>query len=224
VIRLWNRVGVFRSLAVVVLVMSVVGGVELTSGRQTQQNVGTSYTAAQSERDETAQLRADRLERERASVASRAAQREAQAKADAAAAAAAAQAKAAEDAAKKAAAPKTAAPTTPPNYGPIPASCSAYTGNRAIGCSILLQKGFGLDQMPCLDKLFTRESNWRVNASNPSGAFGIPQALPGSKMATAGADWQTNPATQITWGLGYIQGRYSTPCGAWAHSEATGWY
>jgi len=57
-----------------------------------------------------------------------------------------------------------------------------------------------------------------------SGAYGIPQALPGSKMASAGADWATNPATQITWGLGYITGRYGTPCGAWNHSQATGWY
>ena len=65
---------------------------------------------------------------------------------------------------------------------------------------------------------------WRVNAANSSGAYGIPQALPGSKMASAGADWQTNPATQIAWGLGYIAGRYGTPCGAWDHSESNGWY
>ncbi|WP_456236389.1 aggregation-promoting factor C-terminal-like domain-containing protein [Actinomyces mediterranea] len=52
----------------------------------------------------------------------------------------------------------------------------------------------------------------------------MPQALPGSKMAAAGVDWATNPATQITWGLGYIAGRYGTPCSAWAHSNAVGWY
>jgi len=63
-----------------------------------------------------------------------------------------------------------------------------------------------------------------VNAANPSGAYGIPQALPGSKMASAGADWATNPATQITWGLGYITSRYGTPCGAWGQSQSAGWY
>ena len=64
-----------------------------------------------------------------------------------------------------------------------------------------------------------------MNAYNASsGAYGIPQALPGSKMATAGADWETNAATQIEWGLGYVQGRYGTPCGAWAHSQDVGWY
>jgi hypothetical protein len=63
---------------------------------------------------------------------------------------------------------------------------------------------------------------YAYNAS--SGAYGIPQALPGSKMATAGADWETNAATQINWGLGYVNGRYGSPCGAWAHSESAGWY
>ncbi|KJL44942.1 hypothetical protein RR49_00093 [Microbacterium ginsengisoli] len=73
--------------------------------------------------------------------------------------------------------------------------------------------------------LWNRESGWRANALNPSsGAYGIPQALPGSKMATAGADWRTNGNTQINWGLAYISARYGSPCGAWAHSQATGWY
>jgi hypothetical protein len=64
-----------------------------------------------------------------------------------------------------------------------------------------------------------------VNAQNKSsGAYGIPQALPGSKMASAGADWQTNPATQITWGLGYISARYGTPCAAYAHLQSSNWY
>ena len=84
--------------------------------------------------------------------------------------------------------------------------------------------GWGDDQFACLLSLWNRESGWRVNAANSSGAYGIPQALPGSKMASAGADWQTNPATQIAWGLGYIAGRYGTPCGAWDHSESNGWY
>jgi hypothetical protein len=109
--------------------------------------------------------------------------------------------------------------------GPVPASCSEYSGNRAIGCTLLLEAGFSLDQMSCLDNLWTRESGWNEQAQNPSsGAYGIPQALPGDKMASHGGDWQTNPATQVSWGLDYISGRYGTPCGAWSHSEANGWY
>ncbi len=76
----------------------------------------------------------------------------------------------------------------------------------------------------CLDNLWSRESGWNVTAENASGAYGIPQALPGSKMATAGPDWQTNATTQIKWGLGYIQGRYGDPCGAWSFWEGHGWY
>jgi hypothetical protein len=80
-------------------------------------------------------------------------------------------------------------------------------------------------QYDCLVLLWNRESGWNYRASNPSsGAYGIPQSLPGTKMATAGADWRTNPNTQIRWGVGYIRDRYETPCGAWAHSQAVGWY
>ncbi|WP_394805746.1 aggregation-promoting factor C-terminal-like domain-containing protein [Clavibacter michiganensis] len=95
---------------------------------------------------------------------------------------------------------------------------------KGIARSILASQGMGDDQYACLDYLWTKESGWRVNAYNPSGAYGIPQALPGSKMASAGPDWQTNPATQITWGLGYIDSRYGSPCGAKAHSVLKNWY
>jgi Transglycosylase SLT domain len=96
---------------------------------------------------------------------------------------------------------------------------------RDIARALLPQFGFSSDQFGCLDSLWTRESGWNPSASNASsGAYGIPQALPGSKMASAGADWATNPATQIEWGLGYIQDRYGSPCGAWSHSESYGWY
>lgn len=84
--------------------------------------------------------------------------------------------------------------------------------------------GWGEDQFSCLESLWTKESNWNYQAYNPSGATGIPQALPGGKMASAGADWQTNASTQIAWGLGYIADVYGTPCGAWSHSQATDWY
>ena len=96
---------------------------------------------------------------------------------------------------------------------------------KAIGRAMAAERGWGDDQFVCLDKLWTKESNWRWNAENPSsGAYGIPQSLPGSKMASAGSDWRTNPATQISWGLGYISGRYGTPCSAWEHSMSVGWY
>jgi hypothetical protein len=85
--------------------------------------------------------------------------------------------------------------------------------------------GWGASQFGCLDSLWTRESKWSIHATNPSsGAYGIPQALPGSKMASAGANWRTSAITQIAWGLGYIRSVYGTPCGAWGHSEGHGWY
>lgn len=85
--------------------------------------------------------------------------------------------------------------------------------------------GWGADQFSCLDALWTKESGWNYQASNPSsGAYGIPQSLPGSKMATVAADWSTNATTQITWGLDYISRAYGTPCAAWGHSQAVNWY
>ena len=96
---------------------------------------------------------------------------------------------------------------------------------RVIAAALLSAYGWSQDQFSCLDSLWTRESNWNVHADNPSSsAYGIPQALPGSKMASAGADWATNPVTQIRWGLGYIQDRYGSPCGAWAMSQSHGFY
>jgi hypothetical protein len=83
----------------------------------------------------------------------------------------------------------------------------------------------GSAQFACLDALWTKESNWNPYARNPtSGAYGIAQALPASKYASAGSDWETNAITQIRWGLGYIKAVYGTPCTAWAHSQATNWY
>lgn len=85
--------------------------------------------------------------------------------------------------------------------------------------------GWSKAQWPCLAWLWERESSWDWRARNSSsGAYGIPQALPGAKMATAGGDWLTNYRTQITWGLGYIADRYGSPCAAWAHSQQYGWY
>ncbi len=107
----------------------------------------------------------------------------------------------------------------------IAADCSSYSGNKAIGCTMTLDAGWGLGEFSCLESLWDRESGWNETAYNSgSGAYGIPQSLPGDKMASHGSDWETNPATQIAWGLDYIQGRYGSPCGAWNHSESNGWY
>lgn len=115
--------------------------------------------------------------------------------------------------------PKGGGSSAPPAAVPDPGSAQAIAYEKVIA------RGWGEDQFSCLVALWKKESGWRVNAENKSsGAYGIPQALPGSKMASAGADWATNPATQIDWGLGYITGRYGTPCGAWGHSQSVGWY
>ena len=96
---------------------------------------------------------------------------------------------------------------------------------RTIARALLAEFGYSSDQFGCLDSLWVGESGWRVDADNPSSsAYGIPQALPGSKMASEGADWATNPVTQIKWGLGYIRDRYGSPCGAWSFKQSHGWY
>jgi hypothetical protein len=96
---------------------------------------------------------------------------------------------------------------------------------KAVAQLLVADRGWSSSQFSCLVSLWNRESGWRYTASNPgSGAYGIPQALPGSKMSSVASDWRTNPVTQIKWGLSYIADRYGTPCGAWGHSQATGWY
>ena len=106
--------------------------------------------------------------------------------------------------------------------GPPPAPSGSA---QQIAMGMLGSYGWSSGQFSCLDSLWNQESGWNVTATNSvSGAYGIPQALPGAKMASAGADWQTDAATQIRWGLGYIKDLYGSPCGAWAHEEADGWY
>jgi soluble lytic murein transglycosylase-like protein len=107
-------------------------------------------------------------------------------------------------------------PPLPPTGGATPsvADAKAYARSR-----------IGSTQFTCLDALWTRESKWNPYATNrSSGAYGIPQALPGDKMATFGADWRTNPVTQVKWGLSYIANRYGSACAAWSHSQQYGWY
>jgi hypothetical protein len=97
--------------------------------------------------------------------------------------------------------------------------------NQSIGRQMAFARGWGGANWDRLNRLWQRESGWNHLADNPtSSAYGIPQALPGSKMASHGPDWLTNPRTQIAWGLDYIAGRYGDPMRAWAHSEQTGWY
>lgn len=109
----------------------------------------------------------------------------------------------------------------PARTAPAPSPGTA----KAIAKELLAKRGWGEDQYSCLVTLWGHESGWRVHASNPSGAYGIPQALPGSKMASAGPDWENNAETQIKWGLKYIESRYDTPCGAWSSWQSQGgWY
>jgi len=96
---------------------------------------------------------------------------------------------------------------------------------RTIARSLLPQFGMDASQFSCLDSLWVGESGWDVHADNPSSsAYGIPQALPGSKMASAGPDWANNPATQIKWGLGYVKARYGSACAAESFKLGHGWY
>ena len=108
---------------------------------------------------------------------------------------------------------------------PVTITTTAASGSpEQIAAAMLGSRGWSSGQMTCLVALWDRESGWSTTAANPSGAYGIPQALPGSKMSSAGADWENDPATQIRWGLGYIQSTYGSPCGAWAHEQGAGWY
>jgi hypothetical protein len=111
------------------------------------------------------------------------------------------------------------------SQSPPPAAAVPSGTAQQIAMGMLGSYGWSSGQFSCLVSLWNQESGWNVYATNPtSGAYGIPQALPGSKMASAGPDWQTDAATQIRWGLSYIQSLYGSPCGAWAHEEADGWY
>ena len=107
----------------------------------------------------------------------------------------------------------------PPAAAPNPGSA------QAIAHDMVLARGWGEGEFSCLVSLWNKESGWNVYAQNPSsGAYGIPQALPAGKMASAGSDWRTNAATQIRWGIGYIADRYGSPCAAWRHSQRHNWY
>ncbi|KKK06639.1 lytic transglycosylase domain-containing protein [Micromonospora sp. HK10] len=223
--RLWSRFGA-RTAAVALLSVGVAGGFYLGEDRQTQQQGLTAQVGLEVDQAEYTYQRDRQADHRLVSAKQRAAEYQAKLRAAAAAKEAAERAKEAEAAAASRKKEREAATKAAKPYdGPIPASCEEFSGNRKVGCAIMLDEGFGIDQFPCLDKLWTKESGWNHKAYNAgSGAYGIPQAVPGSKMGSVADDWKTNPATQIKWGLGYIEGRYNNPCGAWQHSQNKGWY
>ena len=200
------------------LVAGVFGGVALAQDRSGPD--APARLTVQVVAEEMQLLRSRQVEVAAARARQREAERTAAAEAAAKAKAAASRARARE---KKAIERKKA--TLLPYAGPIPASCKEYSGNRETGCALMLEAGFAIDQFPCLEKLWDHESGWNAKAENKgSGAYGIPQAFPGSKMGSVADDWRVNPATQIKWGLGYVKNRYRTPCGAWSHFQRTNSY
>lgn len=111
-------------------------------------------------------------------------------------------------------------PVQIPTYAPPPVAHGSYGSPQAIAAQLV-----SAGQLGCFDSIISRESGWNVYATNPSsGAYGLPQALPGSRMASEGADWQDNPATQLRWALKYMDGRYGSPCGAWSFWQGHGRY
>jgi resuscitation-promoting factor RpfB len=120
-------------------------------------------------------------------------------------------------------------PNTPNSGVGVFSGDTSATGAKGIAQKLAIQMGHGDWTKGQLWSdwvaLWDQESGWRWNATNPtSGAYGIPQALPADKMASAGSDWRTNPATQIKWGIGYIADRYGNPSNAEAHERANNWY
>jgi hypothetical protein len=96
---------------------------------------------------------------------------------------------------------------------------------KTLARALMPLYGLATSEFSCVDNIWEHESHWNVHADNPySSAYGIPQALPGSKMSSAGPDWENNAETQIRWGLNYIAERYGTACAAWSFKESHGWY
>ncbi|RZT82665.1 hypothetical protein EV382_5975 [Micromonospora violae] len=223
--RLWSRLGA-RTAAVALLSVGVAGGFYLGEDRETQQQGLTDQVSVEVDRADFAYQRERQAAHQVQLSKQRAAEYQAKLRAKQAAKEAAERARRAEAAAASRKRERDAANAAAKPYnGPIPESCAEYSGNRKIGCALMIEKGFGIAEFPCLEKLWTKESGWNHKASNSSsGAYGIPQSLPGSKMGSVASDWRTNPATQIIWGLGYIKGRYDTPCGAWTYFQNNGHY
>lgn len=202
----------FRAIGVFILVLGSVAGVYLGVGRKTNQPDPPAVAPLAM----VSPVPTVDVAEEKAAIV-------AQAKAAKAAAEEAERARQAEEVAKRNR--EAASRSEQRTSYPVPSSCGEFSGNRAIGCALLLEAGFGLEQMPCLERLWTKESGWNeLSRNRSSGAYGIPQALPGEKMAEYGSDWETNPVPQIKWGLNYIRNRYGDPCGAWSFFQANNWY
>ncbi|WFE50280.1 MULTISPECIES: transglycosylase SLT domain-containing protein [unclassified Micromonospora] len=223
--RLWSRLGA-RTAAVALLSVGVAGGFYLGENRETQQQGLAEQVSHEVDRADLAYQRERQATHQVKFAQQRAAEYQAKLRAAQAAKEAAERARRAEAAAASRKRERDAANApTKPYDGPIPASCEEYSGNRKIGCALMIDSGFGIAEFPCLEKLWNKESGWNHKARNSSsGAYGIPQAYPGNKMSAFGDDWQTNPATQIKWGLSYIKGRYKTPCGAWTYFQNNNHY
>jgi hypothetical protein len=117
------------------------------------------------------------------------------------------------------------APEPAPAPAPAPVAVDDPAAAQAYAASQLATYGWAPDEMQCLSTLWTKESDWKTTATNPSsGAYGVVQSLPAEKMASAGADYLTNFQTQINWGLNYIKERYGSPCGALNFHLANNWY
>jgi hypothetical protein len=175
--------------------------------------------------DQMRALQGERQHQQQVAAAKAAAAKVAAHKA-AAAKAAAAKAAARKVAEQAAAARQAAAKAAEQAQSARQAAVTAPSGSpEQIAERMLGQFGWSSGQFSCLQPLWEHESGWNMTAENPtSGAYGIPQALPASQMSSAGADWQTDAATQIRWGLTYIQDRYGSPCGAWSHEQEVNWY
>jgi hypothetical protein len=188
-----------------------------------------AVTAQQAEIVAERKARAAAAKQRRAEAKTRArAKAKAEAKAEARAEAARQKAKAARVEAEAAQAKADAAAAEKAREQRVAAQgyTSGTTDPREVARQILQNKfGYGADEFSCFNNIIIRESNWDIDATNASsGAYGIPQALPGSKMASVGSDWRTNPATQIIWAVGYMDDRYGSPCQAWSFKSANGWY
>jgi hypothetical protein len=234
-----------RAFAVAVLALGLIGGLYAGTQRHSDTLTAVQPAAAdltvapeaiaeqQAQRDARARVAEVRQSASAQAAVVAQAQRQAQAKAEAArktAAKAAADAARSQREAAAARASRSMSRSQTASAGggeapAVPVDCQDYSGNKQIGCSLLSWAGFASSQMTCLEPLWAHESGWNEQAGNQSsGAYGIPQALPGSKMAKYGSDWETNPVPQVKWGLEYIKSRYGTPCGAWSAFQSKGWY
>jgi hypothetical protein len=191
-----------------------------------EQSTASQAVQAYQIRDAAAELAAAHWQAARAQAAKKTAEAKATAQRTAqSTAGATAQSTAGATAQSTAGATAQSTATAQPEQATTVAATAASGSPQQIAEAMLGSFGWSASQFSCLDPLWAHESGWSVTAYNAgSGAYGIPQALPGSRMASAGPGWQTNAATQIRWGLEYIKGTYGSPCAAWDHEQATGWY